>query len=267
MQIIREKILRNTLDSNLKITIGSHDDFIGYQQEIDSLTKFTSTDLVNPAIDAEILRFKFNPISEYCIFQFLFNSNLSFINAGFSNSEITGKTVNIQNSFFILDFYDTYKPHSQTKIFTTYLTKVNSTPQYYIGMVPLLGFQTNQFYYWNIPQSYINAQTGSTVTGYVKLSFYNAKSGTTSLFYNQVNSAAPIGLTPEKQYFKAKLNLINNTWEFLNLLNNIVDANELNTSLEYGKRINNTFSKINTVKQNYPTGTTFNGGNATYSVV
>lgn len=267
MQIIKQTILKSNKDSNIKINIGSNDQFLGYQQEIDNYTKFKSTDLVNPVIDGETRRFKISPRSQYCVFKFSFNNLNSFIGAGFTQNEIDVKSSNFCNSFFILDFYDTYNTNKQNRIFRQYLTKLDEQPIYYTGEYPSIGLSMNQFYYWHIPESFIKSQSGSTVIGYVKFSFYNAKSGTTSVFYNEINSSAPVGLTPEKLFFKVRLNVVNRTWDILNLVNNIADAKELNINSNYIRRVNNTYSKQNTVKQTYPSGVTFNTNSATYEIV
>jgi hypothetical protein len=102
----------------------------------------------------------------------------------------------------------------------------------------------------------MDAQTGSTATGYVKFSFYNAKTGAVMPFYNYYNANAPIGLTPEKLYFKAELNVSNKTWKFLNLQSDIVDARQLMNNAAYDTWVDNTFAKFDTTKQVFPTGTT-----------
>lgn len=255
MPIIREQILKNGLDMNLKFNLGSNDSFIGYQQEIDNLTQTTMLDLVNPVVDVERRKFK---MFGHTIFSFMFNNVVSFLGAGFTVSEISGQTSNIRNSFFVLDYYDSYDPNTQVKIFNTYLTKVNAFPEY-----SLYPNTVNQLYYWYVPQSYIDAQSGTTVIGYVKLSFYNAKSGETSIFYNQVNAAF---LTPEKMYFKVELNVVNRTWKFLNLVDYKVDARTLTTSTAYSDRVNNTYTKYNKIKQQYPTGSTYSYKTNTYII-
>ena len=71
MSLIKEKILLTDNDINLKITIGSGDDFFSRQQEIDKLTQITATDLVNPVSDREVRRFGFfNTVSTELQFQF-----------------------------------------------------------------------------------------------------------------------------------------------------------------------------------------------------
>jgi len=248
MSIIRERIKLTGQDiSGITFTLGSNDSFLGYQQEIDNLTQATMLDLVNPVVDVETRKFK---MFGHTIFSFMFNNVPLFTAAGFKPSEISGNSLNMLNSFFTLDFYDTYNPNTQVKIFTTYLTKIGIVPVY-----SLYPNADNQLYYWYVPQSFVDIQTGTTTIGYVKLSFYNAKSGRTTIFYNQVNAAL---LTPEKMYFKAELNVVNKTWKFLNLVSDKVDARSMTTSAAYSQRIENTYGKYDNTKQLYPSGSTYN---------
>lgn len=251
MPIIREQVLLTGKNiSGITITLSSNDGFIGYQQEIDNLTQATMVDLVNPAVDVEKRKYK---MFNHTIFSFKWNNVATFTAAGFTQNEINSKTSNVINSFFILDYYDSYDPNTQRKIFTTYLTKIGTVPVY-----SLYPNANNQFYYWYVPQSYVDIQTGTTITGYVKLSFYNAKSGTTTTFYNAVNDTALLGSTPQKLYFTAKLDLINRTWQFLNLVSDTVDARNLVLSTAYNTRVDNTFGKYDNRKQLYPSGSTYN---------
>lgn len=252
MSIIRERILKSAIGqgiSGITISLGSGIGFLGYQQEIDNLTKITSADLVNPVVDIETRKYKlFQPTT----FKFGFGITAapSFTAATFTQNEISGSSSNMLNSFFILDFYNTYNTYNQTKIFTTYLTKIGKVPTY---SLTLNDIASNQLYYWYVPISYINVQTGTTATGYVKLSFYNAKTGNVQLFYNQDNFDYE---TPEKMFWKSELNVVNKTWKiFIN--GSFVDARELTLSPVYTTKVGNTYDKYYKTKQVYPSGSTY----------
>lgn len=247
---IKQEKLNNSNDGYIKITLNVSDEFLGVQQEIDNLTKFKSLDLVNPVSDVEKLKFKLDPTILLTTIVFQFSGVTSFLNAGFTNLEISGVSKNIRNSFFILDFYDTYDQNIQTKIFNTYLTKVGQIPIYSVS-----SNTSNQFYYWYVPKSYINNNTGNTAIGYVKFSFYNAKTGNVAIFYNNNN----VGLTtPEKYYFKAELNFVNRTWKFYDS-NIIVAVEQRYTGVNnYNKKINDTYNKQDLLKETFPTGNTYN---------
>jgi len=270
MSIIREKIrFNNSLvglsggttgftgtTMNLRISLGLSDNLIEYQQEIDRLTQFTTLDLVNPVIDGEERRFKMNPnpsANITLIFQFysiVYSS--SFLFAGFTPDEITNNSYNLLNSFFILDFYDTFDINSQTKIFSTYLTKIllpTGGTQYSIGVS-----SNNQLYRWYVPLSYF---TGSTMTGYVKFSFYNAKTGKITTFFNADNYDPG---KSEYMFFKTQLDRNNMTWKFLTASYPKITARELinntnNTS--FTDKVNNTVDNKDNLQQNPPSGTTY----------
>jgi hypothetical protein len=261
MPIIKEQIKFIGDNMNLKINLSSDDSFLGYQQEIDNLTQVVSVDLINPETDLEERRYKYaNSTPLNLRFQFYNqaanNYQSNFLSAGFTTTENESNSLNKLNSFFILDFYDTYDPNTQVKILTTYITKLGSTPTYLIGPT-----YPNQIYCWYVPVDYIKAHTGATTAiGYTKFSFYNAKDGTITLFYNLSNAGYS---TPEKMYFKSQLDFLNKTWRFI-LSSNTATARELTTSPLYNQRINNTVDNINNEEQNYPSGSAFDFLNGKY---
>ena len=282
MFIIREKIRFNSSlvgtsgttgttltghSMNLIISLGSCENFTEYGEDIDNLTQFTVLGLVNPVIDGEVRRFKLNPIpNSYITLIFKFYNVTAttyqtlLTAAGFTTNEINNNDLNILNSFFILDFYDTFDLNSQAKIFTTYLTKLNNLLIYTIGVS-----NSNQLYPWYIPLSYIlpNAQTGSTAIGYVKLSFYNAKTGNITPFYNQDNESLT---TPERIFFKVQLDLINMTWKFLTASYPTITAKEIANNVLYIDKVNNTVDSMDNLQQNPPSGNTYNYKTNTYSI-
>lgn len=241
---------------NLKLTLGSGEDLLGYQQEIDNLTQVVSIDLINPAIDVEERKFKYKSGIGQTNINFYFSMDggntygSNFKNAGFSSDEINNKSQLMLNSFFILDYYTTYDVNTQLKVFTTYITKLGTTPQYVID-----SNNKNQFYYWYVPLDYINSQIllGRTITrGYVKFSFYNAKSGNITLFYNTLYSGFSTSL---KMYFPTDLYLSDRSF-ILNPFPNII-AKQMVGNSEYTNKINNTFTNYNNLLQNYPNGSSF----------
>ena len=261
MPIIKEQIKFIGDNMNLKINLSSDDNFLGYQQEIDNLTQVVSVDLINPEIDVEERRYKYANATPLTLkFQFYNqtanNYQADFISAGFTGDEILSSSMNMLNSFFILDFYDTYDPNTQVKILRTYITKIGLSSTYLIGPT-----YPNQIYCRYIPVDYIKAHTGATTAiGYTKFSFYNAKDGSISLFYNLSNGSLS---TPEKMYFKSQLDFLNKTWRFI-LTSNTATARELTTSPLYNQRVNDTVDNINNEEQNYPQGSAFDFVNGKY---
>lgn len=252
MQIIKEKIVFNGNDGIVKIPLSSYDGFLGSQQEIDNLTDNMSKDLINPPIDGEKIKFTFKSINIYNKLDFRFNTPTPLFansDAGFTEIELMRGSANVLNSFFILDYYDSYNQNVQSRIFTTYITKIGHFPIYIIGIHPntheLVNNQISNLY---IPKWYLNKFTTRAI-GYAKLSFYNAKSGNTTLFYN---NAFANYTTQLKMYFRVDLDLVHRTWRFMEVINNIVDARALTTSAGYTARIDNTLTKQKNIKQVYP---------------
>jgi hypothetical protein len=192
MSIIKERIRLTGTGATITFGLSGKNRISGYQQEIDNLTEETKDALVNPIVDNEVRRFNYAGSGPTFI-QFSFTNdgsnhyNTFFPNAaGFTVDEINSYDDNLRNSFFILDFYDSFDSYTQSKIFTSYLTKVLDGEDYLTMPIPTYKMDSNtvsQFYNWNVPKTYIDAHTGYTVTAYTKFSFYNAKYGFVSLFY------------------------------------------------------------------------------------
>ena len=258
--MIKEKIKYNGQDMNLKVSFGSHDSFTGFQQEIDNETQFVTIESINSAIDEEKRKFKLIPENIIKIFTFnfydgsIYSSN--FINAGFTTDELASKTLNVRNSFWIFDYYNSFDSNNQKKIFTTYLTTIGGMPQYNVSN------SSNQLYYWYVPLSYINSISASTIIGYTKISFFNAKTGDVQLFYNQANESMSTG---QKMFFETELNLNNMTWTFKTSNQPNIIGKELVNS-KYVERVNDTFNKFNNKKQILPSGNTYDYRTNTYFI-
>jgi hypothetical protein len=263
MSIIKQRIKFNEQDLFIKFPLNIYDSFVGYQQEIDSLTQVTGIDLINPVIDGEIYRFIYNKSISDTTIQFYFLQNdllqLNFFTNLVSNINNTTYNDMTLNSFFILDFYDTYDINKQRKIFTTYLTKILEGEK--SGIVPLPKYiisptKKNQLYYWNVPLSYINSITGSSIVNcYVKFSFYSAAEGKVLLYYNYDNRMLK---TPEKLFVKAELNLSNRMWRFLTPTYTIklYQLNETTDNM-FEEKVNNAIEKFDLKKQIFPPNNVF----------
>ncbi len=272
---MKEIIKFNGNDMNLKINLGSNLSQIGQQQAIDGLTQSVGESLINPIIDGEVRRFRYLSENGQMMLNFFFYYNNSHSNtfqaAGFTLDEILKLNVKALSSFYIIDYYDSFDNYTQNKIFSTYITKIGKTiydnkPKYLIEQ----SYDLNQLYYWNIPLSYINQQTGSTVIGYIKFSFFNAKTGKLSIFYNKDNNDnIVIRKTPEKMYFKISLDLINKTWEILTpsfTSSGNVNAYELPPTTLYAQRQDSTVDKFDNKQQTYPDGNTFDSASGKYKI-
>lgn len=260
MSIIQQKIYlgKNSTGATLTFGLSADINVSGYQQEIDRLTEETKQKLINPIEDYEITRFRYGSTARLW-FYFLNSNNTNHYNnyssAGFNGSEINNKDDVFRNSFYILDFYDTYSSNTQTRLFTNYQTQLGSAPQFQ--------FDSNQGYqisYCNIPNWFINAQNYSFIRAYVKFSFYNAKDGNLQLFYNNaINDASD----PENLYFEVYLYPQSRTWRFASTP---INAYEVNPENAYVERNNETFQNFENKKQCYPDGNVFED-DGTYDVV
>ena len=111
-----------------------------------------------------------------------------------------------------------------------------------------------QFYYLFLPAYFIDQQTGTTGTTYVRFLFYNATSGKTSIFYNPYVSPD----TDEYTYFNVTINYLNNSWKFTEATG-ILNINQIpEASSSFIQKTNDNISNFDVLKQIYPTGQTFN---------
>jgi len=250
MPIIKETIRNNGQDVTLKFDLGINNRLSGYQQEIDELTEDTKEELINPVIDYEVDRFKHQP-SNVSVLTFSFSNSAGtdtdddFEYAGFTESEIEDADDVMLNSFFIMDFFDTYDNYTQTKILTIYNTQVLEgetsggvpIPKYYVRDSTI-----NQFFYLYVPKSFLDTQTGTTITGYSKFSFYNAIEGRVSLFYNPNESSS----SPKRMYFRTFLYPNTMQWKFENYSMNPTELSPNNT---YVNRVNDAVDSFENLQQ------------------
>lgn len=268
---IKETIKYSGSGATIQFSLGSGIGMFDYQQQIDAINEETKEELVNPIIDHEVRSFSyaFNDVGEMnLIFQFSRNGTNyynNFIEAWFSSLDISNNTNVMRNSFFIWDFYDSPDDNTQSRIFTNYLTKINgeydtgtNNNKPYYKMTPLIKCQ---FYKMQIPKSFLDAQTGTTATGYTRFSFYNAKTGGLTLFFNKDNDGFTV---IEKPYFKTELNLTNMTWSFIYdgtnpspTLPTDATARQYKSTDAYSQKVNDGVENFENEQQEYPDGDVF----------
>lgn len=268
MSIIKKNIRFTGNDVNIQIPIGNNSEFTGYQQEIDEFVNIKSTNSINDAVDGEVTKFTLKDEGDTKYISFIYSlENYSYIKqpnyvfAGFEKEDVEKNNLNFLNSFYIMDFFDTYNPENQTKIFSTYITNLNSYVRQ-SGPLPssvytlLKDFQLYNLY---IPIGYLNISTYPIYEGYVRFSFYNGKTGKLTVFYNKDNKDLE---SSKKMFFKTQLDLENKTWKFQTPSFNdstisTAFAEQLATSDDYIERFNDTFENIDNLKQKYPTESIF----------
>ncbi|MFA5366516.1 MAG: hypothetical protein WC333_01140 [Dehalococcoidia bacterium] len=266
MLINKEIIKFDERDMYVRFALDGSNGLTGYQQQIDNLTTITGIDIVNPAIDVEVRRFRYSKEASIATLMFYNDrgeNSFRNITSTVDDMMITTRTTQALSSFFILDFYDTYDITNQSKIFTLYMTKILDgtppiTPKYTID-----ASNKNQFYYWYIPLSFINAHAGGTVNMYVKFSFFHAYNGKLRLYYNYANRLLK---TPEKMFVKVSLNLDDYSWKFVSSsytirLDQIAGDYEAN---KYVDKVNDDIDKFALDKQVFPKETIFDYETGTY---
>lgn len=265
MSIIKEKVKKTNSDIVIKFPINSGIEFTGKQQEINKLTDFNTFDVVNPPVDGEKIRFKYGLSSGIIAFEF-YNDGIDFFTANLKNTvftvdEVNKRSSNVRNSFFIMDVYDSFDAYSQNKIFSSYLSKIT----YYNNGEPIF-FLYDKNVQWNkiaVPNEFIRQQTTNQITAYAKFTFYSAKTGNLTPFFNFNNNNLT---TPEKYYIKIIFNVLNNTYEFQTTNINNIRFREITETENpsYYSKINNTVNNFNEININYPVGNTFNSNERDY---
>jgi len=248
--LIRKKIKPTGNDLNIQIPLSNESEFSGYQQEINDYTNIQTANSINDVTDGEVFKFTntngYNKSMEFTFEDFL---------GGFTIDDISKEKLNYLNSFYILDFFDSYSPINQTKIFSTYLTNLDRYSFRIFEFQP--SFQLFNLF---VPIGYLDKNKitdDGKYIGYCRFSFYNGKTGNIQIFYNNDDKSKS---TPEKIHVKTEFNLFNGTWEFnsRSIINGLrLKLEELTNSQEYIERINNTVENYDNLQQNYPNNNTF----------
>jgi len=182
-------------DINLKVGISKNINSSLGRQESDyyNLIKQESDNIINPAVDNEIVRFRYsNSDTRFIIYyydQVEEEYNESYNNTGFTDNEINLYSPVLRNSFYILDFYDSFSVGNKEKIFTQYYSKF----QVVVGVGDKTGSSINegvniastpQLSNLYVPLWYMDSILENTFELYFTLTFYNAKTGKVIPFFN-----------------------------------------------------------------------------------
>lgn len=274
-------------DINIRISLTGSNNFTGYQQEIDKLTNFNALDITNPVEDEEVRRFGHidNNVTQIR-FAFHVPASNTFVStlteSGFQMGDIEISNSAIQNSFYIVDFYDSFDRYSQNKLFSNYSTKILGAGRRISDMnrsVYRIN-TTSQFYYTNVPVWFIEAAGSDEILNpyggssdiviiYARFLFYNAKTGTVFAFYNADNNLLT---TDERYYVRTELNLSNFTWRFISpsvTSEDILQLREIERprNVKFNEKVNKTVDKFKQETINPPTGNVFNDETGTYDII
>lgn len=264
MQLIKEKIKYNRSGGNIKISLDSNINLNGNQEVLNKSTDEIANLLVNESLDGERWRFKYDPTTYSTLtFRYGLNKITNYTEIGFTSGETEYNYSNFANSFYILDFYDSFDENNQNKLFRTFLTIKSSTSVFYVGKDPnTLNTLNNQISTLFVPQWVMNNYTTNIADVYVKFSFYNASLGKLHLFYNSIFLHE---ISSRKMYFKVNLNGLNKTWFFNDNLTNIITGIELINSGAYTDKVNNNVTNSPNIEQDYQTGALFNYNTGKYT--
>ena len=266
MSIRKEFVKYTGNDIKFQINLDINDGLLGLQQENNRYAQESAIKSINEERDVEVRTFKLTS-ENYKMYTYFWSSGSTngrtirpsyqarYTTAGFSGEEVTEQQPNFLNSFYILDFYDTFDSNTQLRIYTTYLCRLGRNTSSIISLD-----SSSEFYKSRIPKYFLDAHTGSTITGYTRFSFYDAKQGKIRLFYNKDNEGYT---TAERMYFTSVLNLDDRTISIRTdsiTTNNRINLYEIKPedNEQYLNRYNDTYNNYENLKQNYPSGTTFN---------
>lgn len=199
--------LINTIEDSkfISIPLNLSFDNNGNEDVLNKIIKEETNSNLNPFVDLET--FKFN-LCEYntskpsnVTLNFYFSNtantyNVSFINVGFTNDDITTAKNKLTKSFFRLDFYDGID-EKRNFLFSEFLSvNLNQTPSFNLDRIFWIKNDTN---FLNNEYRYM----------YFDATFFNAKDGTIKKFINKP-SVGPININdyrnnPEWRFVKIKV--------------------------------------------------------------
>lgn len=256
MQLIKEKYKYSGSDFKIKIPLSNVINFNGLQDSIDDFINNEVGVSINPIVDGETFRYKSSG-NKSIIPKFWNSSNSShqnsYLTAGFTNDEIINKSNVIENSFFIMQVYDTPFIDNQILLHSSYFSGYNIN-----SSMPLINIDlNNEFSNFYLPNWWINEKlkeiegTNQGIGIYIKLIFYNAKTGKLQLFYNGDKENVT---TEDKTYYFGIINLLNKNYS---ISGSTLNFNEYNNS-DYINKINESISTFKNEKPEYPLGKYFN---------
>jgi len=248
----KEKIILTGKDLNIQFPISQSNDFLGYQQEIDGYVDEQVRLAVNPTTDKEVRKFK--NYSEQIILRFEFYYKPRRL---YTSNLLGLKDDSYNNSFFILDVYDTPKIGDQKKIFTTYLTMLNGVGVEFDYSAQYNLISGNEFYNLNVPIDYVS---NSDIThAYGKFSFYNASTGKLNIFYDS-NKEDQLTESSDGMFFEIFFYNATKVWAFTSSYTPNITAKELINADAYIEKMDDTFDNFDNLGQEYPAGNTLTTG-------
>ncbi len=266
MSIIKEKIPIFNKDVYLTIKLKNKSEVYGYDQEIKKYVKDKESILINPIKDYDILTFNYNTdLGNIELNPYFYSIDedpeykISYMWAGFTEEELFNYTLNLRNSFYILEFFDGYKTNTRKKIFTKYFSKIWSLGLKHSDHTNPIINETQELKQLELPRHFLTEQE-NVFPLYMRLLFFNGKTGRLILFYNLNNEDYKNEL---KNFFIFNINKEEKTWE---TENGDIVAYEQIIGSEYIDRLNETNKKTKDLQQSYPKADKFNYLTGKYEV-
>ena len=278
----QEKIkLNKGQDLNIVLSLSnkSGSDLGREYSDYTSFIEKESKDVINPVIDNEVLRVRYlNQDTRFVIYFYdndydIYNQN--YTSLGFSLNELLNGGAVLRNSFYILDFYDSFDTFNREKIFSSYYTQITSLGstrprrrgQQETDPDGVVISQTNQLNYITPPLW--SLESNITIM-YMTLTFFNAKTGKLIPFFNNdfFDDMSGTFTTPtsERMCFKVYINKNDRVWYIKNTTEteHIAKQLVLSETSSFLNKMNMSIDKVNIKKLDTPENFNFDYRDRTY---
>ena len=236
-------IKANSNDKTFNIPITSTNNMLGSDDSVESLVNGETNNSINNVFDLEVRRIL--PISGNQI-EFRFYDGFSYVAtlppAEFTSDDIG--TTALNNSFFVLQLFDTFSGNTQTKYHTGYLSGYN-----FESITSIYDFNSDmEFSNLYITQDLLKSMSGVSKNFYMKFLFYSGKSGKFYSFFNRYDTVE----TERKMYGSITINPTTLKYSY----NSILSFDEL-LKPAFNAFIDSTIPTVRIEKPTYPLGNTF----------
>ena len=250
MQLIKEKYRSVGKDISIKIPLGANVNPNGLQQAINEYIERETGLSINEVEDGETFRFR--STTNRSIRPYFWDGATlddTLLNAGFTQNEIDNKDDVLTDSFYILQVYDSIISENQTLLHNSYY---NGNKIEFASSTVLLAPEDEVANFY-IPEWFINENNdgSNTINVYVKLLFFNAKTGKLQVFYNYFKETSD---EQDKEYFDGTIFLSDRTYT---LETNALRFSEYKNQA-YIDKVNESLNSFENQVPQFPAGNKFN---------
>ena len=241
-------------DLNFTIGLSTNANLGGLSQDIDSFIETETGLSINPAPDGEKL--KYLPTVPLTYTFYFYNTNTSsyatsLLNAGFTYNELVTVSTNLRKSFYLFQVYTSTATETQVLLHNGYYNGFT----FYSGNTSYNILPSAEVSGYYLTDDQLSLIVNNTV--YLKLGFYNAKTGKFQLFYNDAKAA---GTTEDKLYFDVTVDIDNMTYSTTSPL----VAREF-ANATYINKLNENVPSFSYQSPVYPSGGTALSGNTYFT--